>query len=62
VGATLAATLASIQQPVWTDIFYQGLVQKPIVTNLATIHDLGGATGATVNFPMIGAVDRHQDR
>jgi hypothetical protein len=56
MGATLAATLASIQQPVWTDLFYQGLVQKPIVTNLSQVHDLGGSKGATVNFPIIGAV------
>jgi hypothetical protein len=56
MGATLAATLASIQQPVWTDLFYQGLVQKPIVTGLSQVHDLGGSKGATVNFPIIGAV------
>lgn len=55
MAATLAATLASIQQPVWTDLFYQGLVRKPILTELSTIHDLKGANSPTVNFPLIGA-------
>lgn len=51
---TFAADLSSIEQNVLTDLFYQGLNRRTVLTQLADQHDLRGANGATVVFPVVG--------
>ncbi len=55
MAQTLVATLSAIAPPVWSDLFFQK-VNKPIVTGIATVHDMTDSQSLTVNFPILSAV------
>jgi len=50
---TFAADLSSITAPMLADLFYQGLNLPTVLTQVAKFHDLRGANGSTVRFPVV---------
>lgn len=55
MAKTYATDLSSIQAGVWADLFYQGIddTNTHPVMGVSTRHDMTGAAGSTVNFPVI---------
>jgi hypothetical protein len=50
---TFAADLAAVQSDTLTSLLFQGLNKRTILSQLATYHDLRGANGPTVKFPVV---------
>lgn len=53
MASTFAADLASIQSDTLTALLFQGLNKQVVLSRLATYHDLRGANGPTVKFPVV---------